>query len=731
MTASCLRDRVAGIVGVGLVAVACRTSGPPAALPEPTYVGLVACAECHRPEVVAWRGSHHDLAMQPASAETVLGDFEEATVNAHGVTSRFFRRNGEFFVRTDGPDGALAEFRVAYTFGVEPLQQYLIELPGGRTQALSLCWDTRPASAGGQRWFHLYPHETIDHRDPLHWTGPQYNWNFMCAECHSTALRRNYSPEADRFDTTWSEIDVACEACHGPGSIHVAGARRTRASAPAEDPDRGWIVGLGDTSGGAWVFDGTRPTAHRTVSPSSDAVVETCARCHARRGWLWEEYRHGPLADSHRVALLDAGLYHADGQILDEVYEYGSFLQSRMYREGVTCSDCHDPHSGRLVLNGNALCGRCHVPSAFDTPEHHHHDEGEAGSRCVDCHMVTRDYMVVDPRHDHSFRVPRPDLSVKIGTPNACTDCHGDRSVEWAARTTARWFPRGRTGSFHYGEALHAARAGQPGALDLLLRVFDDAAWPSIVRATALAEMRRNPVPGALAVFERAAQDESALVRRAAAEIAAGLDPKARVGVGAALLDDPARTVRLAAAAALAGTPADRLTTDRTEALRRAVAEYRESLDFEAPRAESRLNLGNLERQLGRPAEAEAAYRRAIRLDPSFVPAYVNLADLLGSVGRDADGARLLREALVRIPRSADLHHALGLALARDRQLLGAMEHLRAAAELRPENPRYAYVYGVALHDAGDAEGAVRILTAAQEKHPADRDIREALLSYR
>jgi len=721
----------AGLVFVVLGAVACRESVSPPSSPEPTYVGLDACAECHAPQVTAWRGSHHDLAMQPVTEETVLGDFDDATVTAQGVTSTFFRRDGDFYVRTDGPDGSLAAFRVAYTFGVTPLQQYLIEFPRGRYQALSLCWDARTAAAGGQRWFHLYPHETIDHRDPLHWTGPQQNWNYMCAECHSTALARNYSPAEDRFDTTGSEIDVSCEACHGPGSRHVDWARHVRAGEPDSDPSRGLSARLGDPGEGVWAFDGARPTAHRTAPRASDAELETCARCHSRRGWIWEEYRPGrPLADTHRVALLDAGLYHADGQILDEVYEYGSFLQSRMHVEGVTCTDCHDPHSGRPTLNGNALCGRCHLPATFDTPEHHHHAADAVGSRCIDCHMAVRSYMVVDPRRDHSFRVPRPDLSVELGTPNACTDCHGDRDAAWAAASVARWFPQGRTGTFHYGEALHAARIGSPEAPELLLRVFDDPVQPAIVRATALEEMRSHAVPSMLAVLGRAARDASALVRRTAAEIAGELDPATRARIGAPLLDDPSRTVRLAAGASLAGAPADRLAADRLPALERAIAEYRESLGFDAFRAEAQFNLGNLERQLGRAPEAEAAYRRAVTLDATFVPAYVNLADLLGSIGRDADGARVLREALVGVPRAPDLQHALGLALARDHQLLGALEHLRAAAELSPEDARYAFVYGVALHDAGDVEGAVRVLSAARDKHPFDRDILEALRSY-
>jgi len=198
-------------------------SGPVAGLETAAqYVGRETCGPCHVEQLRAWEGSDHDLAMQPATEDTVLGDFEDVTYTHHGVTSSFYERDGKFFVRTDGPGGELRDYEVAYTFGVRPLQQYLIELPGGRLQALGLCWDTRPAEQGGQRWFHLYPDEPIPHDDPLHWTGRNQNWNYMCAECHSTNLRKNYDLAQDRFDTTWSEIDVSCEACHGPGSGYKA-----------------------------------------------------------------------------------------------------------------------------------------------------------------------------------------------------------------------------------------------------------------------------------------------------------------------------------------------------------------------------------------------------------------------------------------------------------------------------------------------------------------------------
>jgi predicted CXXCH cytochrome family protein len=698
---------------------------------EATFVGHAVCAECHPAEAASWRGSHHALAMLPASDSTVSGDFSGARFSAHGVTSTFSRQGGAFIVRTDGADGSLATFPIAYTFGVAPLQQYLVTFGRGRLQALGLAWDSRPKAAGGGRWFHLYPHERMDHRDPLHWTGRDQTWNYQCAECHSTNLHKGYEAPADSYRTTWSEVDVACEACHGPGSRHVAWARApgAHAGAAASAADAGLVIGFARAHDTAFAFAPGAATAHR-VAPRDTVQVEACARCHSRRGWVWEEVRAGGrLAQTHRVALLDEGLYRDDGQIEGEVYEYGSFLQSRMYAQGVVCSDCHDPHAARLRATGNTLCQRCHSAAAFDTPEHHHHASGSPGAQCVECHMPSRTYMVVDPRRDHSLRVPRPDLSVSLGTPNACNDCHRDRTPKWAADATVRWFPAGRTGRFHFGEALHAARAGKVEAAELLRRVVEDPEQPAIVRATATGLLSTVLTPALVPLVEKAARDPEPLVRRAAAGTLDALDSRTRARVGAPLIGDSIRTVRLEAAPAMAGLPPGLLTPEQSNALDRAIAEYRASQAFNADRPESHLNLGNLDRRSGRPAEAEADYRRAIALDSTFVPARVNLADVLASRGDEAACERELRSALVLEPGNADVHHALGLSLVRQHRTPEALAELRRAAE-GASNARYAFVYGVALHDAGRVSEALDVLARAQARHPADRDILGALVAY-
>jgi Flp pilus assembly protein TadD len=638
------------------VLAGCAQPVPPAVPPpETAFVGRQTCAGCHANEDRLWQGSHHDLAMQEATEATVLGDFGGATLTHFEITSTFFRKNGRFFVRTDGPDGVTQDFPVTYTFGVSPLQQYLVEMPGGRLQTLPLCWDVE-----GKRWFHLYS-EPVPAGDALHWTGANQNWNYMCAECHSTGVRKGYQAAENVYETTWSEIDVSCEACHGAGSKHVAWAQGDRKA-----DGKGFEIRLKDSGRGTWIADPATGMGKRLAPRVATSEVETCGRCHARRSVIQES--QGPaLLDSHRPALLEPGLYHADGQIDGEVYEYGSFLQSRMYHQGVTCADCHEPHSLTLRRAGNALCTHCHSAPKLDTPEHHKH----RNVQCVDCHMPEKTYMGVDPRRDHSLRVPRPDLTVKIGSPNACNNCHSDRPAKWAAAAVERWYgPR----EPHWGEALHAGQ---------LTAVATDPEVPGIARATALSRLRSGPEN----VIESGLRDPDPLVRLGGILATESLEPEARLRLASPLLSDPVRGVRIEAARILAGSAAPNLAP--------ALGEYRSAQEANADRPEALLNLGWLAALRNDLAGAEASYRNALRLDPGFAPAYVNLADLYRLQGRDAEGETLLRRA----PDDASVHHALGLLLVRLGRLDEALPELARAVELAPGEARYAYVYEVALSE--------------------------------
>ena len=721
---------------LGSALSACRERAAPAsAQPAPTplprsagatFVGGDTCQSCHAEEYERWKGSHHDLAMQDATEEAVLGDFGGRTLTHFGVTSTFFRRGGKHFVRTDGPDGKLHEYPIAYTFGVYPLQQYLIAFPGGRYQALNVVWDTRPKNEGGQRWFHLYPKEAVPHTDPLHWTGPYQNWNFMCAECHSTNVQKGFLAAEKRYETTFSEIDVSCEACHGPGSAHVEWAL-----AGAEGKDKGLAVDFKDPAGKAsWIIDPKTGLAKRSVPRTSQAELEACARCHARRSVVAADYVYGqPLLQTHRPALLTEGLYHADGQVQDEVFEYGSFLQSKMHAAGVSCSDCHNPHSLKVSGSADRVCAGCHATEKFETPAHHFHKPASAGASCTSCHMPTRDFMVVHSRHDHSFRVPRPDLSASIGAPNACTQCHRDRSDRWAADAAKAWWGDRSQREPPYGETIHAGREQAAGAGTTLAALAADSSRPAIRRATAASLLGRNEFPGGRDALVRALADPEPLVRFGALDAVRDLPPSERLALAAPLLRDPVLTIRIDAARALAAVPRNEMGSAERAAFDSALAEYERSLAVDADRAEAHLALAELAIDLGDLPRAEREYQIAMEIVPAFAATYANLADLHRRQGRESEAEAILRRGLSAAPGDAGLHHALGLSLVRQKRHPEALVELERAAKAPPERARYVYVWAIALDSVGQTRRALEVLAAAEKKHGGNREILEALVS--
>lgn len=699
---------------LALVAGSCA-GGEPASAPPPSYVGRESCVVCHADQATAYAGSHHDLAMQPATEETVLGDFDDAVFEGASGTTRFLRRGAEFVVRTTGPDGATADFPVRWVFGVEPLQQVLIELDAGRVQCLTVAWDVEQ-----QRWYDLYPGEAVAADDELHWTGRYQRWNTMCAACHSTDLAKAYDPRDDAYATTFAEIDVSCEACHGPGSAHVEWARSGAAEGDEDPTPRG------------------RGLVANLRRGAAAAQVETCAPCHSRRSALTERPLPGePFLDGHLPERLHEGLYFPDGQIQDEVYVWGSFVQSRMHARGVACSDCHDPHSLDLWVPGDAVCLQCHSEAAplerfptltaraYDTPEHHHHPVDSEGARCVACHMPARTYMGIDARRDHGLRVPRPDVSRALGTPDACTGCHGDRDLDWAVETVAGWTGRAPDPEAHFAAALAAGRRGEAAARPHLLRVIADGDLAPIVRATAL-ELLAPHAAGELPTLRQALSDPEPLVRFAAlraAELLPAVDRLPLVRIGAA---DPVRAVRAEAGRLLPDLPIEDLPPHERGELEAAEAEYLEAQRVGADLPASWLNVGVHHERAGRPAEALEAYLHALEQDVRFLPARHNAATLEAALGRPERARELLQEGLELHPADGELHYSLGLVLAELGSGPAAARHLTEAAASLADRPRVQYNAMLAAWRAGWGADARRFLERALALAPDDLDVLHA-----
>lgn len=683
----------AALAAMALVTADWYSAEPPAALLEATYLGRESCIQCHQVEHELFVGSDHDRAMELPTGESVVGDFDDTTFERLGVTTRFYRKGDEFWVNTEGPDGEYHDYKIAYTFGIDPLQQYMVEFPDGRVQVLRVSWDTKK-----NKWFYVPPPDAVGERlapdDPTHWTGIAQNWNTTCAECHSTNLQKNYDLQSDTYHTTFSEIDVSCEACHGPGSLHVRLANQRSLFW-----DRRHGYGLA-----------------KLKSPDPTAQIEACAKCHSRRTEVHPDFRPGqPMGDFYDPSLIREGLYHADGQILDEVYVYGSFLQSRMHREGVRCTDCHDPHSLDLKFEGNALCAQCHVPARYDTPAHHHHAMGTAAAACVECHMPETTYMVIDPRRDHSIRVPRPDLTVSMGTPNVCNRCHvlPYETPQWAAEKVEEWYGPKRPDDPHWAPVLAAAREADPDALTDILEAIGRQTTPSIIKATLCELLARYDSPAAENALRGNLTSPYAIVRQAAAASISPSTPQQLVSDLMPMLADPVRSVRIAAALRLADIPPQSYRDGVPAALTDALQEYRTQLHMADERAIAHLQLAQLARREGKSDKSLEEIRTAIRLEPYLTGPRAELALMLSqSEGNDEEilklrqeEAKLLERDIRLVPDNGEIRYRLGLL----RYLLGdlpaAEDRLAEASRLEPRN--YQFALGLALlqqarYKAGD-----------------------------
>ncbi len=670
------------------------------------------CVSCHQAESQGWLQSDHANAMALPSQETVKGNFKRQSVEHYGQKALFFIDNGQYKV-TVSYDERVDTYPIKYTFGHFPLQQYLVETEPGKLQVLPFAWDARNKTNGGQRWYHNYSHEEIRPKDRLHWRQPLQNWNGMCADCHSDGLVRNYDVDNDRFSSEFDNINVGCLSCHGDMSEHVQQskiANLAKANTSSQHSTGQWLRGVGDK------------TAHWQGEARDNDFMDNCFACHSLRAPLTDGIKaNTAFLDQFMPNLLAAPLYHADGQIKEEDYVYGSFLQSKMFAAGVNCLDCHDQHTMKVKIEGNGLCLQCHGAEVYQVKSHHQHEESSTGAQCVNCHMPTTRYMGVDDRRDHSFKIPRPDISAKFNTPNACTSCHQDKPNTWASEQLVKWHgpPKAIPSS---KQLLMALNSNQTITLDDHLSIIADHKLDVISRATALSLLAYSTRTLTGETLKPYLMHEEALIRLSAANVATLLSPADKTALVVPLLTDKYKAVRVAAARSLVDS---KISAVEQNTFIVAFNELQLTNDISSWRGEGRMNKGISALQSGDLISAEKAFKATIAIEPYFDSGYINLADLYRSLQKPAQVSSVLMKGMKNLPKSDALHYSYGLHLVRQKSLVKAVEYFSKAMLLSPENTQYAYTYVLAMDGAGQSVQALNklkslILTYADKSQLRD-----------
>ena len=645
-------------------------------IPDSHFLGDKKCKECHQEEFKKWKGSHHDKAMQIADSLTVLANFNNQKFTSQGVTSKFYKKGKGFYVNTEGPDGKNHDYKIVYTFGIKPLQQYIVQFPDGHYQCLRTAWDSVK-----NKWFDLYPDFKVVHSEWLHWSRGGLNWNNMCADCHSTNVRKNYEEKNHSYSTKYAIINVSCEACHGSGKQHVLDVEK-----------------LGEKYVANGGFKMTKNT-------KTKELVDQCARCHMRREQFSEAFNfEGTLLDHYYPQLLEERLYEADGQILDEVYVYGSFLQSKMYQSNVTCTNCHDAHSLKLKFDGNKLCAQCHVPEKYDSPKHHFHKQNTASSKCINCHMTGKLYMGNDFRRDHSFRIPRPDLSVKYGTPNACSGCHKDKDDEWAWTGFKKLF--GEVDSIHFSEKLAPGITNKPNGHLGLIELMNDKKQPDLVRASATKVLANYNTQNFIEEYIKMLNDDSALVRGASIDVLSMINNTDYSSYFLPLLKDSKRSIRVKAFFGLGALDENQIPEDYKESYQKVKKEFWTHLKTNSDFVGARVKRGDFYIKKRNLQKAIESYESALRIDNVNNQVRLNLAILYYNNKQYKQAEIAYLETIKQEPDYGPVYYSLALLYAELNNVDNAIVQLKKAIKIMPKNIRVYYNLGLLFHKKQDYKNA-------------------------
>lgn len=673
------------------------------------------CISCHSDVKNEWQQSDHSKSMAIADENSVLANFENVSVEHYGQKAHFSHQEGMYSVNISY-DNKQTTYPIKFTFGYYPLQQYLVEPTPGKLQVLPFAWDSRAKEEGGQRWYHNYSEEEIRPEDRLHWRQPLQNWNGMCADCHSDGLVRQYNDSTNEFTSQWDNINVGCLSCHGDMQAH----EEKKLSAPSLEstdykrqavtkPLGQWLRNIGDK------------TAHWQGKARDNSFMDNCFACHALRAPLTDGIKvNTPFLDQFMPQLLQTPLYHADGQIKEEVYVYGSFQQSKMFASGVNCIDCHDKHTMKVKIEGNGLCLQCHGAEIYNVKSHHQHQDNSQGSECVSCHMPTNRYMGVDDRRDHSFKIPQPRVSKAFNTPNACLSCHEEKNNDWADKHLVSWFGKPHNNSETRNNFMRLQQ-GEAITLEQHYAITTDSQLDFITRATAIQLLTRYGQPLALSHIKTHFTDPNGLIRMAAATLAPFLTKTEQSNYVVPLLSDELKAVRVEAARSLINA-AFQLSS---QSFKLAFQELTTFNDVNSWRGEGKANQATIAINTQDWKTAETKYLAAIEIDPYFEQAYSNLAEFYRSSQRPIESEQVLSQAKSKFPKSPSIQYAYGLHLVRQQQHKEAVNYFKLAHKLSPNTDQYLYTYVLALDSTGRSALGLKTLVFASKAFKGNAMIKE------
>ncbi|MCP4988898.1 MAG: hypothetical protein GY928_23440 [Colwellia sp.] len=659
---------------------------------------------CHKEQQYDWQQSDHAKAMVVANKDSVLADFNNVDVKHYGQRAHFFIKNSRHQVTISydaSGDSKADTYPIKYTFGHYPLQQYLVETEDGKLQVLPFAWDAREKTQGGQRWYHNYSHEEITQQDRLHWRQPLQNWNGMCADCHSDGLIRNYDAEKNSFDTQFDNINVGCLSCHGDMSEH------SKSQIKTQDHIENKVRNSISEPLGLWIREIGDKTAHWQGKDRDNRFMNNCFACHSLRSPLTDGFKANiPFLEQFTPQFPSAPNYHADGQIKEEAYVYGSFLQSKMFKAGVNCLDCHDKHTMKLKIEGNGLCLQCHGGEVYNVKSHHQHKDNSIGAQCVNCHMPDNRYMGVDDRRDHSFKIPRPDLSQEFNTPNACIKCHEKETNQWASEKLNKWHGQSKVLAKSQ-QHLMTLNNGKTITLAQHWSIIEDEKLNVISRASALQMLSYTTQSLSSTKLIPYLTHSEALIRLSAATVGMLLAPTEREKYLSPLLSDKLKAIRVAAARSLVSS---NISPKSQTSFTQAFNELAAANEINSWRGEGRANQALVALEVNDAIGAEKSLKAAINVEPYFEIGYINLADLYRSQQRTALVVSVLKKGMKNLPSSGALHYSFGLHLVRQQKLSKALKYFEKSMNLSPDNAQNAYTYILALDGLGKSEVALNEL---------------------